>query len=178
MTNSKRIFIDLDGVLANWTYHYNDYACNHTATTYPSYDATTSLDKENYSYSKYLKRFGKDFWKTIPLMPWGLNLYNFCKSYCDNVFILTSPSDDGSSAHGKMDWIYKYLKTNRFIITPHKYLLADSDSLLIDDSPKKINKFIEHGGHGFLFLENGDNLQECYNTIKCFVKSNDAVDIM
>lgn len=157
----------MDGVLCNWSYWYDHYAINHTSTSLPNYHAVTARSKTNYSYSEYLQKFGKDFWSTIPPMDWCFELWNLCNSICDT-YILTSPSNHGSSAHGKMEWIQKHLKTNKFIITPAKYTLANPNSLLIDDSPKKIDKFINHGGKAFLFMEDGSNLLDCYNFVKEF----------
>jgi 5'(3')-deoxyribonucleotidase len=166
---NKRIYLDMDGVLVNWTKHYEKWAREHTSTTHPNYDAMTALNRHKYAHCEYTRRFGKNFWATIPWMEWGKELYNYCSSLCDT-YILTAPSNHGSSAHGKMEWINRELRNTKFIITPNKYLLANSNSLLIDDTDKKVKSFLDNGGCAFLFKEDGSNLSECYKTIDDFLK--------
>lgn len=176
-----KIFIDIDGVCAFWekavaqTFkididdpeirksikddHYKiEELCGGTAKMWEG------IDKE-----------GIEWWENIELLPWAKRLYKKCKSMSDNVAFLTSPSDNYLCAAGKVKWIKKHFKTQNFIITPKKYFCASKDSLLIDDTKKKIKSFKEHGGHAVLWpdplaiLDGDIDIEDVFTDLHNFV---------
>ena len=95
---------------------------------------------------------GMEFWSEMNPLPWFDDLFRVFEN--EDVFICTSPSSHWTSLAGKDVWMKKYLPKymhRKFVITPHKYLLANPNSVLVDDSEKKILPFASEGGHTILF---------------------------
>jgi 5'(3')-deoxyribonucleotidase len=63
-------------------------------------------------------------------------------------YILSSPTRSSKSLSGKHEWIKRHfgITFRNFIITPQKHLLAGPNTLLIDDSIEKVEKFARCGG--------------------------------
>ena len=125
---------------------------------------------------KKISEMGEEFWEKIEPFPWHKILYNKLKKM-GQVCFLSSPSEDASSVSGKFTWLKKYYKnTNNFIFSPEKHWCASPRSILIDDSPKKIEKFKEYGGHGYIFpnsikIEDGEiNIEDIYQEIEREIK--------
>jgi 5'(3')-deoxyribonucleotidase len=150
-----RIFIDLDGVLSD----FEKAACK-----------LCDLDIEDPGVREHLKSGGRidkyvsdddmwakineegsKFWENLELFPWAKDLYNTMKKKSDLVAFLTSPSYEPDCAAGKVKWITKNFDTTDFIITPEKHFCATPNSILIDDSQAKLDKFAKYGGNTFLW---------------------------
>jgi len=96
-----------------------------------------------------------DWWENLLPYEWKDDLINACENIA-TTYILTAPSKTATgSVTGKLLWIRehcpKMFKESRFIITNQKHLLANSSSLLIDDTSRKVEKFIINGGSAILF---------------------------
>lgn len=93
------------------------------------------------------------FWENLEPLPWMHDLLTLLESLADNVYILSAPSHCKSSYQGKLDWIHSQIGPDysKLILTPHKHLLANSNTVLIDDSPYNVSKFREHGGKAIKF---------------------------
>jgi 5'(3')-deoxyribonucleotidase len=151
------IFLDIDGVLANWT----EAACKICDIDCDDPETRDLIKKDGRidplmdedEYWSIIEKHGFEWWADIPLFPWAKDLYEELKSMNPNVCFLTSPSDVPDCVKGKMMWINKHFETKDFLIGPAKHFCANKKSLLIDDYPKKVNKFEEYGGTGFLWPE-------------------------
>lgn len=100
--------------------------------------------------------FEEAFWRTLPILPWAEELYHAVCTVADETILLTSPSYAPSCVKGKIEWIQRqeWIEDKRaWIMTPakHKRQLANSDSVLIDDSTKNCGDFVVHGGKAILF---------------------------
>lgn len=108
------------------------------------------------------------FWDELPSYPWSKSLYDFLKRFAP-VTIVSSPSDGLNCVYGKVQWLKKYIDpdiaTGDCVFTKKKYLLANPNTLLIDDLQENCDKFIEAGGHAVCVPStwNTKNLQ--YNDI-------------
>ena len=69
-----------------------------------------------------------------------------------NVCLLTSPTESGGSASGKMAWIDRHLHAyrRRFLIGPPKHFYAHLDTVLVDDNDKNVDDFVRNGGRAIL----------------------------
>ena len=182
----KKIFLDLDGVISDFM-----------GSAMPHFGVNAELDAEvreamkikesdliekeigTGRFWKTIDKLGEEWWAEMPLLPWGKDLFELSVSLVGkkNVFFLTSPSNKHFSSSGKILFLQKHFRgTRQFILTPHKYLLATPDTLLVDDTPKKLNKFTEAGGQGLLWpqqykLMDGDvSINYYYDQIKAFAK--------
>ena len=160
-----RILVDIDGVCGN----FNKSSCK-----------ICDIDIEDDEVRKHLKgggridkfisdeemwdkinEAGEDFWADMELLPWARDLYNTLEKKGDLLAFLTSPSDNPICAAGKIKWIKKHFDTKNFIITPRKHFCATPNSILVDDTQKKVDQFIKYGGNAFLWpnslsFEDGD----------------------
>jgi 5'(3')-deoxyribonucleotidase len=157
----KRIFLDLDDVLNDFTMHslrsvgckLKEYdpewgwdivrACN---ATHPRWHCTPQT---------FWNSFGRDHWATIPksgMCDWLIERSVSLVGY-ENVCILTSPTPDPDCTAGKQEWIQTNLPGflhGQFLIGPRKDFCAAPDALLIDDRDKNVDDFRSAGGQAIL----------------------------
>lgn len=159
METIDKIFIDMDGVVADFT---------KAALALHSIEEDPWTKKDNlgvYSMEKLLNISTNDFWKKIdkatcsfwrnlPLTEDAESLMAIIRNSFeeDKIFFLSSPAMDPSCYKGKVEWIRKHYPKfeRRLILTSHKYLLAREDRILIDDADKNINLWIAAGGKGII----------------------------
>ena len=145
------ILLDLDNVLVNFT---KGAAIAHGKS--PDYVATSwNFFKDDWGMSTqefWAKIHAtKDFWTNLEEFPWTDQLLDLVKQR--DWTIVTRPSLDASCYAEKR----RYLQ-NKFgfdfddaIFTRKKWLLANNDTLLIDDSDDNVQEFYDYGGHAILF---------------------------
>jgi 5'(3')-deoxyribonucleotidase len=103
----------------------------------------------------------KDFWSNLAPLPWARELEEVLGEY--NWYVATYPALDSNCASGKVRWLRRFFGVNfdRYVITPHKMLLANPSTLLIDDNQDNLASFVHHGGYALLFPSLG-NLLHAY----------------
>lgn len=153
----KRIFLDMDGVLANFTQSAGrvfgkgpeelDWSLGHdeahqiVGVSGPG-EFWAAIDKE-----------GPEFWANMDPFPWRDELWDLCESFAP-VTIATSPSRKPASSMGKVQWLQKWKgeKFRDYILIPKmKHLLARPLTVLIDDHDKHIEGWSNAGGIGITF---------------------------
>lgn len=147
-----KIFLDVDGVLADWMGQFcKDYGVN-TANPTIQHMIETNWDiccivREEMVWD-LVNKGGADWWANLPLFPWTMQLYHWlCQK--GEVCLLTSPSDDPSSVVGKIKWIEKHFNTKNYLIGKPKQFCASCGSVLIDDSSRNVDKFFNAGGNAW-----------------------------
>lgn len=164
----KHIFLDIDGVLANFykgvaelfeipeamllrvhpigDYNIEKALCKVTSLT---------MKEAKAEMWRRITLAGPQFWVRLKTYSWGMRLYNLCGFLVDTpVTLVTQPAICAESSYGKVQWIQEHFGLNfrDYLITPgNKYLLANEESVLIDDSDSNIDKFTNAGGFGILF---------------------------
>ncbi|MEN9918903.1 MAG: hypothetical protein RL662_1339 [Bacteroidota bacterium] len=153
----KNILLDLDGVMT-------DFLSSALALLNARFDRTITPEeyaKHNiFDIEKVYGISSKDFWDTIETkdfwismkpMPWAKELYEKLNKIAP-VTIASSPSNNPFCAADKAIWVQKHLglKNSNLMLGSRKYLMASTYNVLIDDYPKNIDKFREHGGHAIL----------------------------
>jgi 5'(3')-deoxyribonucleotidase len=136
MTTAEIIFLDIDGVLADFDSHAEAH----------------NVRRENgkFDYSKL------DFkwWSTIPVFDGALRFYEECKDIAEVKF-LTGPMLSVDCFQGKAHWIaHKFLpQRGKFALSDlmimnskKKQLLATPNRILIDDTKANVDKWREAGG--------------------------------
>ena len=121
-----------------------------------------------------------EWWANLPFLPEGRKLWSVLSKIEPSPMLLTSPMDHNggtSSAKGKIIWVRKNLNIldnirwdERINFSHNKYEFAkfnDEPSVLIDDYPRKVDPFNEHGGFGILHKgcsrETIKNLEEIFD---------------
>jgi len=93
-----------------------------------------------------------DFWFRIEPYPWLHELIDLTQSIGDYT-ISTSPSFDPDCAAQKIRWLQKHIDTkfHNYMIGHQKYLMANKNTVLIDDNENNVEQFQLAGGHKILF---------------------------
>lgn len=147
----KRIFLDLDGVLADLVGGAARIH-NKSISLVTCYGLGKCWDMEE---SKVWEPLGYDFWANLELTPEAHQIVSMCEREvgAESVGILTSPCSTDGCMDGKRAWLRKHFPqfVKRALIGSPKYFCATPLSLLIDDSDYKVKEFWEHGGLTFLF---------------------------
>ena len=107
-----------------------------------------------------------EFWRSLPFNREGAKVWRVIATFEKRPMLLTSPMDKGGSftSHiGKKYWVKSNLNTldtyewdKRIIFEHKKYEYAKTDgqpNVLIDDFPRKVDPFNEHGGFGILHID-------------------------
>jgi 5'(3')-deoxyribonucleotidase len=150
----KTILCDLDGVIVDFV--GGSCALHGRSPDEINWDADAwsywnRLNISSEDFWGAIDRKGPAFWAGLECYPWAAELVIECNRAVgsENVYACTSPSSDPSSAAGKVQWM-KYrtvsFKPRNYIITPHKHLLANEHTLLIDDSDANVQAFMAAGG--------------------------------
>lgn len=171
-----RIFCDMDGVLCNFSKRFQELNDEHL--TFEEYEAKHG----KYSGWEIVKKAGSEFWSNLEWMPDGKELWSYLNQISSPT-ILSSPSREYSSIKGKMKWIGANLgisqstpttkskgwdKDTRIILSSHKhlYVLPGVKSILIDDTPSKIDKWEAAGGIGILHTSTAETIASLNRIIK------------
>jgi 5'(3')-deoxyribonucleotidase len=152
-----RIFLDMDGVLADWPRHAMR-AMNLSETqiewhhaNWSKKDVPEQIGVSN-SYMWSVINRTPNFWETIPVYDFAHDFVKELRKRSE-VIICTSPGTSLTAPSGKAVWLNnnKFKFGKNIVITPQKHLLANSQSILIDDTAKKVDEFLFAGGYASLF---------------------------
>lgn len=144
------IYCDMDGVLTDFDKSINDGFLNDWNKTHKTKIKDGWAFSANYSVSKFwdnVDKLGLSFWSDMNWTKDGKKLWDHIKEL--NVKILSTPSQKKESKEGKNIWCKRELNLKP-ILSNNKEQYANSKSILIDDLPKNINKWIDAGGIGIL----------------------------
>lgn len=146
-----KIVLDVDGVLVDFVGGTAKLMGFDPAvvTMWDYYPAIGTTEAEFWAK---IDAVGADFWATLEPYPWASDLVRQCKTVAPTI-LLTTPSLDPSSAHGKVRWMQATFgpKFRDYLIGPRKEFCAHPDTVLIDDSDANVEKFRDHGGGAILF---------------------------
>jgi 5'(3')-deoxyribonucleotidase len=152
-----RIFLDLDGVLADWS-TAAIRACGQVPhevfAAWPPGTAELSdvLDISPEEMWSHVHREGEAFWANLEPYPWTHEVFRLCSDLAPTT-ILTSPSLEPCSLSGKAVWMRRHFgpKFRDFLIGPDKRACARARAVLIDDSEKNCEAFERAGGRAIAF---------------------------
>jgi hypothetical protein len=153
-----RIFLDMDGVLADFDLSF-----------FQKFGITTTSYEEKYGSVAFWEAIyeSPNFFLELPPFVHTQQLFNLCNSIAKTV-ILSSPSKVNTPlcVLQKRQWVDKWLghKVSAiFEVNKEKY--ASPTRLLIDDTQKKMDKWLKAGGIGHLFK----NYSECEIYLKSLI---------
>lgn len=148
-----QIYMDLDGCLADF-----DARFEHFYGILPKeYEEKAiqqfgeKIGKEKF-WNSIDEVIGVRFWRGIPLMPEGMELWNYIKQF--NPIILTAPSRNKVSRIGKKLWVQDNLGLNipiEFRASNRKQELSGPGKILIDDRLDNIMQWKSKNGIGLLY---------------------------
>lgn len=168
------VFLDLDGVLADFVGGYcklididremldEVWLRDHPGNWHLPDVLGCSLDE----FWKPIHEAGESFWFELLPTNYFEELIERVESFVGNRwYIVSSPSRCHTSHSGKVRWIKSMFgkKFDRFMLTPHKELLAKPTTILIDDSDTNCDKFELCGGRSYVFPTVGNSMYRYSN---------------
>lgn len=164
----KTVYVDMDGVLVDFVGGVGKlYGIKDLTLEWSTYEKSLGLSPKTWDVAKILdtsteelwKKIdseGSAFWENLHDYSWAFSIYKSIEQILNiKPIILTSPSISSSCINGKIKWLKKFFGKSfrNYIFCPaeHKHLLANSSTLLIDDSIKNCNKFHEAKGNVIVF---------------------------
>lgn len=183
------IFVDMDEVLTDFVggacrahgFTNQEVAANRAAGEWSIQPALAKLkgkkvvdDKE---FWEPIHHLGSRFWEELHPLPWFGEMIKLVNSLTDSWYIVTAPSKDPHSYSGKAIWIARYfapeIAFHHMIPTPNKYLLANPDTILIDDREETVRKFRNtRHGKGCVFPSLGNSLYKYADDPVGFLKTH------
>tara|TARA_R110000772_G_scaffold3193_5_gene11559 strand:+ start:5352 stop:6185 length:834 start_codon:yes stop_codon:yes gene_type:complete len=192
-TQLFKLFVDMDGVLTDFVKRFKELKEN-----------TENLDFESYINKHGVKaswalvdKYGLKWWSHMEWMKDGKELWEHVLQY--DPCILSSPSRSKDSVNGKAIWcrrelgltqkeptispkVHKEPKYNRWdidtkmIINTQKDLFAKrfENSILIDDTKKKIDGWVAKGGIGILHKNTKDTIEQLNKIIEELNEENNS----
>jgi 5'(3')-deoxyribonucleotidase len=163
-----RIFLDIDGVLANWVRGVCDMHgldVGHVLRDWPAdtYDICDATGLDPAEMWERIHLLGTGFWANLRLYPWASSLVALLEPIAP-VTLLSSPSRHHSSSGGKHAWIQSYMPSfeRRFLLGADKAACARPGAVLIDDSDANCRAFEAAGGHAIVFPQPWNSAREHY----------------
>lgn len=158
------VYVDLDGVLADFVkdalklhgieYEGKEPNLFNIVDNKGVFDLENALGLTKNEFWKPINDLSENFWSNLKKTTESDRIMEEIEAKFpkEKIFFLTSPCKDPGCYKGKMQWVEKYYPDycRRTILTPHKYLLAQSDRLLIDDADHNVEKFKDYGGKTLL----------------------------
>ena len=155
------IYCDMDGVLCDFEGRFEHF----TGMSPDQYRAEMT---KKYGEKKAVDMFWKlidneigiRFWRGMPWMPGGKELWDYIKPY--NPTLLTAPSYHDSSRMGKSLWAKDHIPGVKIIFKQAKQKsdLSGPNRILIDDLPNTINEWNAKGGIGILHTSAANTIKE------------------
>lgn len=142
MSKKAKIYIDCDGVLADFDTAYDILIGGKEKRPDPS-------DDDAFWNPIIASLF---FWLGIDVLPDARELWDYCNANFDHVAILTSPGrhDVEKAIRQKRIWISSNFGPSANVIfkySKEKHLYACPNSILIDDWHENVSRWNEAGGH-------------------------------
>jgi 5'(3')-deoxyribonucleotidase len=151
----KTIFVDMDGVLTDFVGSVRKAVQWWDKWPEGEYDICKASGYDIWPYTNNFK-----FWHQMDRTGEAVELMALLEKH--NYYVCTAPTFEPQCAAGKLAWLrdnwpHCYRK-RRYILTPHKHLLARPDYLLIDDSDAQCSEWTRHGGEALLFARPWNSL--------------------
>jgi phosphoglycolate phosphatase-like HAD superfamily hydrolase len=179
MERKFTVFLDMDGVMTDFNNAFINIPANKENLTFEQYD-------QKYGFPnawKLIDNEGIEWWSEMNWMVDGRDVWNYFKKY--DPIILSAPSRHPDSAKGKEIWVRrelgldidratrspKYAKwdeNSRMILNSDKYRFSQRfpNSILIDDTKKKIVGWTRAGGIGIIHGNARDTIAQFEKIIK------------
>lgn len=151
------IFIDLDGVLADWVAGVLDLfgtgALSKSDWPAGNYSIEQALAISTDRLRSVINRQGVEWWGHLEPLPHLDHLLALIESTGLESSILTAPGVSDYEWTGKAQWVTRHAPTfrDRLHMIQDKALAAGPGRLLIDDSDENCRRFIEAGGQAIVY---------------------------
>ena len=169
----KHILVDMDGVMSNFFESAMNIWEDKMPKKFPSgeWDFPEVLGVSNNQFWQRIDDT-QNFWENLEPYPWLHELLDYLNSLKLPWTVATSPNKDPGCPTGKIKWLRKHISPNfkSYMIGSQKELMANPNTILLDDTPKKIKAFSTAGGCGVLWPAPWNRLSHIKNPIP-YIKS-------
>lgn len=153
LIRNKFILMDMDGVICNfvgglieshgWSILHDDWK---------SYYHNRQMGIDDSVMWEPTRR--ENWWRELRPYPGAKKFIDAIRSILSfDIIYTTAPSNDPACESEKIHWLrdHGFMDGNDYVLTPHKYLLAGSGGILVDDSQDQVNNYRNAGGNAVLF---------------------------
>lgn len=154
MNKIDTVLLDMDGVIADWTGSVIRLFDKDPETVYKNwppgiFDTSVALGITSSHMWAKINKLGESFWENIEPYDYNNELFDILP---ENTYICTKIGSHPTAASGKLKWLQKNAKhlKSKFVITTHKHLCANPQTVLIDDHDKNCSLFSMAGGVSLL----------------------------
>lgn len=154
------IYLDMDGVCVDFTSagirangKLPDVVLKRWEEEFPGeFYPNKALEVTMREFWKAIAVVGESFWIDLEEYEWYNQLLTELQARAKVIFLSTATYNP-TCLSGKLKWLQKRFgeEFQDYIFTAHKYCLASSSTILIDDYYKNINEFRGSGGTAVLF---------------------------
>lgn len=148
------VLLDMDGVIADWTgsvIRLFDKDPEEVYNNWPEgiFDTSVALGVNSGHMWARINKLGESFWENLEAYDYLDDLFDILP---ENTYICTKIPCSPVAASGKLKWLQKHARhlKSRFVITTHKHLCANPQTVLIDDHDKNCSLFSLAGGKTIL----------------------------
>lgn len=154
----RTVLLDMDGVITDFVGRAIEIHGKRPETVLANWPRGTHwlhevLKTDLPGFWRPINAQGERFWRDLSPYPWARALLDWIEAVPENWAICTSPSRDPACPRGKMEWLYAHIRPafRDVALTPRKHLLANPNTVLIDDTERMVERFEAAGGHAVLF---------------------------
>lgn len=160
------VLLDVDGVLCNFVEKLCDFYgidCEDAMQNWEPLEEYELHKTEHFKAKNITEEKIKNdllsmpfgWWRSMNTYPHFSDILILVDDYFKNWLFATSPIMTGECLSGRLgwlNWIYGGdLDETKVMIGHSKFLMANKNTLLIDDSEKNVKKFISMGGQAILY---------------------------
>jgi 5'(3')-deoxyribonucleotidase len=165
MNAVQNIFVDIDGVLNEFTIHalrwvgidvpYDNNAIYRAEWGWGIYKAVEHYCPGRFTETGFWEELTRECWASAPLTPEANLIIDAAVQLVgkDNVCLLSAPPRSADQLAGKLEWIQRHMPTwlhRQYLFGPKKAFCAAPWNLLIDDADHNCRKFRQAGGQAIL----------------------------
>lgn len=160
-----QIYCDMDGVIVDFIGGVKEFMSDKIADyNMKNKEHSNAFWKKLGYINKQDPEEARALWANLSWMPDGKQLWSYIRKY--DPVILSSPGTSSRAIieGGKQEWIKRELGNVKYIFEPAKWKYAapkpGMQNILIDDTPKKLDPWVDAGGIGILHTSAAETIRQ------------------
>ena len=157
MAYEKQIFIDLDGVMADFDRYF-----------FERFGKVCQIMEDDEMWA-LIDTHEPDFFYNLPMMPDAIEIFAKALEYTNPIFLTACPKHTyHNAAEQKKAWVRKHICQNTLVLPVlgginKRCFIQKQGDILIDDFEKNINAWTENGGYGILHTSVQETKKELHD---------------
>lgn len=164
------VFLDMDGVLSDFAQQAQNLCQIDVRSFVNRTTALTPVELAQQDKVFQLADYSNDFWKTMPMMPFAKEVFEYVRQNFDDVFMLSkfippkkNPERLGAVSYLKKFWFYENICSDypmdHIIVSDQlksRFLPQNAVGVLIDDQKENVAEWEKAGGKGIVYKDYSD----------------------